>query len=414
MTNSSILKAFTSWRMAVVLMLGFACGLPYPLSGATLQAWMADQKVDLTVIGIFSLVTMPYALKFLWSPLMDRYVPPFMGRRRGWILITQIGLVFSILALGYSNPVANPATVAVLAVIVAFFSASQDIVFDAYRIEALKKEEYGAGAGVYVAGYRLALILAGGGALILADRMPWSAVYTIMAACMGIGIIATIFAPQPELEGQAPKSLGEAVVIPIVEFFKRKGAIETLIFLLLYKMDVFLTMAMQTPFMLDIGFTKTDIGAVTKIFGMAATIVGTLFGGGLMMKLGLERSLWIFGIAQAVSGLTYMLLAYVGHNYPLMVAAIAIENLCSGLGIAAYSAFMMSLCDVRFTATQYALISSFMGFSRGFIQTPSGWLAKTVGWEMYFLISALIGIPGLLLLTRFKKWSLPSNTPVAK
>lgn len=405
----SILKAFTSWRMFIVLLLGFSAGLPLALSGATLQAWMADRKVDLTVIGIFSLVTMPYALKFLWSPLMDRYVPPFLGRRRGWMVITQVALVLGIIALGFSDPVATPGKVALIAVLVAFFSSSQDIVIDAYRTEVLPQAEFGAGSSVYVMGYRIAMIVSGGGALILADQMPWSYVYLIMAAAMGIGILASLFGPEPVLDAKPPKSLTDAVILPFLEFFRRKGALETLLFLLLYKLDVFLTLAMQTPFLLDLGFTKTDIGAVTKFFGMFATIIGGLFGGGLMIKLGLQRSLWIFGIAQAAAGLSYYLLAHVGANYPLMVAAIAIENLCSGMGIAAYAAFMMSLCDKRFTATQYALLSSFMGLSRGIVQTPSGFLAKTFGWEHYFLICVLIGIPGLVLLTRFKKWYLPNE-----
>ena len=409
----SILKAFTSWRMFVVLIMGFSAGIPFALTGATLQAWMADRNVDLTVIGIFSLVSMPYALKFLWSPLMDRYVPPFMGRRRGWMLITQVGIILGIIALGFSDPVSSSGQVALIAVLVAFFSSSQDIVIDAYRTEMLPQEEFGVGAGIYVMGYRIAMIVSGGGALILADQMPWSYVYLIMAAAMCIGLIASLFGPEPVLDAKPPKSLTEAVVLPFMEFFKRKGALETLLFLLLYKLDVFLTLAMQTPFLLELGFTKTDIGAVTKFFGMFAVIVGTLFGGGLMIKLGLRRALWIFGIAQALSGLSYMALAHIGASYPLMVTAIAVENLCSGMGIAAYSAFMMSLCDKRFTATQYALLSSFMGLSRGIVQTPSGFLAKAFGWEYYFLVCTLIGIPGLLLLTRFKKWYLP-NTNEAK
>lgn len=404
-----ILAAFTSKRMFVTLLMGFSSGLPFALSGATLQAWMADKKVDLTVIGIFSLVTMPYALKFLWAPLMDRYMPPFLGRRRGWILVAQVALMVSIFLLGRSDPVAHPAMVAFIAVLVAFFSASQDIVIDAYRTEVLAPEEYGLGSGIYVMAYRIAMIASGGGALILADHMSWGSVYTILAAGMGVGIAASFFGPEPTLEAKAPRSIKEAVIEPFFEFFKRRGAIETLVFLLLYKLDVFMTFAMQTPFLLDIGFTKTDIGVITKFFGMASTIFGTLFGGTLMIKLGMEKSLWVFGVAQAVSGLTYMLLAHVGPNHSLLVAAIGIENLCSGMGIAAYSAFMMSLCDRRFTATQYALLTSLMGLSRGIVQAPSGFLAKTVGWEYYFLVCALIGIPGLMLLTRYKKWQIPAT-----
>lgn len=393
--------------MAVVLLLGFSGGIPLALSGATLQAWMADEKVDLTVIGIFALVTMPYALKFLWSPLMDRFSPPFLGRRRGWMLITQVALVICISALGFSDPASKPALTAIIALLVAFFSASQDIVIDAYRIEVLDQEEYGAGASAYVLAYRIAMIVSGSGALILADRIPWKMVYLIMAASMSIGIVASLFGPEPKLEAKPPKTLGEAVALPFVEFFKRPGAIETLLFLILYKLDVFLTLALQTPFLMELGFSKTEIGAVAKGFGVAATIVGSVLGGGLMIKLGLRRALWVFGIAQAVSGMTYMILAHMGQNHFMLIVATVAENLFSGMGIAAYSAFMMSLCDQRFTATQYALISSLMGFARGIVQAPSGFLVKAVGWQYYFLICALAGIPGLLLLTRYKKWTLP-------
>ncbi|HRK01756.1 MAG TPA: AmpG family muropeptide MFS transporter [Oligoflexia bacterium] len=404
---NKIFAAFTSRRMFVTLLLGFASGLPFALSGATLQAWMADQKVDLAVIGIFSLVALPYSLKFIWAPFMDRYVPPFLGRRRGWMIIAQFALAVVIFLLGQSDPVLNPAKVAFIAVLVAFFSASQDVVIDAYRTEVLPTEEYGIGSGVYVMAYRIAMITSGGGALVLADHMPWSRVYTIMAVLMGLGALGSLIGPEPTLEAKPPKSIKEAVMDPFLEFFKRKGAIETLLFLLLYKLDVFMTLAMQTPFLLEIGFSKTDIGVITKFFGMGSTILGALFGGGLMLRLGMERSLWVFGAAQALAGLSYMLLAHIGANHSLLVFAIGIENLCSGMGIAAYSGFMMSLCDRRFTATQYALLTSFMGLSRSFVQTPSGFLAKAIGWEYYFLVCALIGIPGLLLLTRFKRWYVP-------
>ncbi|MEW6056428.1 MAG: AmpG family muropeptide MFS transporter [Bdellovibrionota bacterium] len=404
----SILHVFASWKMAAILLLGFSCGIPLALTFATLQAWMASEKVDLTVIGVFSLVGMPYALKFLWAPLMDRYVPPFLGRRRGWMLITQIGLVIGIAAMAFSSPSQNPAMVATLAVIVAFFSASQDIVVDAYKTEILTKDEFGVGSGLYVMGYRIAMITSGAVALIMADHLPWKTVYLVMAAIMATGVLTSVLAPEPQIEEKPPRTLTDAVVLPFIEFFKRKGAIEVLIFMILYKLDVALTLAMITPFMLDIGFSKTDIGAVTKGFGMVSVIAGTLVGGTLMVKLKMERSLWIFGITQAASGLAFMWLAHLGHNYPAMVAAVAIENFCSGMGIAAFSAFMMSLCDKRFTATQYALLSSFMSLSRYVAGAPSGYLAKTLGWEYYFLVCVLVGIPGLLLLMRYKKWSIPA------
>ncbi len=405
----SIFLVFANLRMAAVLLMGFSSGIPLALTASTLQAWMVNEGVDLTIIGIFSLVGLPYALKFLWAPLMDRYVPPFLGRRRGWMLVAQCGLVFVIAAMGFTNPATTPALVATLAVCIAFFSASQDIVVDAYRVEILTPEELGAGAGLYVMGYRIAMLVSGALALFLADQMPWKNVYLIMSATMLLGLITTLLAPEPKVEAPPPKNLAEAVVMPFVEYFKRNGAFEMLAFMIFYKLDVAMTLAMTTPFMLSIGFTKTDIAAVTKVFGMIATIVGTLLGGALMVRLTLYRSLWIFGLAQAFSGLSFTLLAYVGKSYPMLVTAIAVENLCSGMGTAVFSAFMMSLSNKRFTATQYALLTSFMALSRYIAGAPSGILAKSLGWEMYFVICTFAGVPGLLLLTRFKKWTLPKE-----
>ncbi len=402
---------FASWRMAVVLLTGFSAGIPLGLTGGTLQAWMASVGVDLTVIGIFSLVGLPYALKFLWSPLMDRYTFPFLGRRRSWILIAQVALVFGIAAMAFTDPVATPLLMAVLAFCVAFFSASQDIAVDAYRTEILKVEELGAGAGLYIMGYRIAMVISGAVALILSDHLPWTAVYLIMAATMFIGIVAVLFAPEPQVAVKPPRTLREAVFLPFIEYFRRRGAFEMLGFILLYKIDVAMALAMTTPFMLELGFTKTDIGAVTKAFGLVATIFGTLAGGALMTRWGIKRSLWVFGFTQALSGLSFIMLARLGHNYPMMVTAITVENVCSGLATAAFAAFIMSICDKRYTATQYALLTSFMALTRVLVGTPTGWIAKTTGWEIYFVISTLIAIPGLLLLTRFDRWQGVAAAP---
>jgi PAT family beta-lactamase induction signal transducer AmpG len=400
----SIFKVFTSYRMFIVTILGFASGLPLGLTGGTLQAWMKTENIDLTTIGLFSLVGLPYTLKFLWAPIMDRYVPPLMGRRRGWMMLTQLGLILAIIALGFSDPTLTPQYVAFFAVCVAFFSASQDIAIDAYRTEVLHENELGAGAGVYIMGYRIAMIVSGALALIMSDHMSWSTVYLIMAACMATGLLASIFGPEPEVNMATPKTLGDAVYKPFAEFFKRAGAIEMLIFILIYKIDVAFAMALTTPFMMELGFTKTDVGAVLKGVGLIATIIGTLMGGALLSKWGIKKSLWIFGIFQAASGFTFFLLAKIGHSYPMMVAAISVENICSGLGTAAFTAFMMNICDKRYTATQFALLTSFMALTRIMVSTPSGFIAEKVGWEMYFIISILISIPGLLLLLRYDKW----------
>src|SRR6266496_676799 len=336
---------------------------------------MKSENVELTVIGLFSLVGLPYALKFLWAPVMDRFVPPLLGRRRGWMLLSQMALIVAISALAFSSPVHFPALTAAIAMLTAFFSASQDIVVDAYRTDLAEKEEVGPAASLYITGYRLGMLVSGALALILSDHLSWQIVYLVMATAMGIGVVATLLAPEPKTAGKPPQTIREAVVLPFVEYFRRKGAVEVLGFIILYKIDVVIAMAMTTPFLLELGFTKTDIGAVTKGVGLIATILGTLAGGAFMVKLGIQRSLWTFGLSQGISGLAFMLLAHVGHDYPMMVAAIAIENFCSGMGTAAFTAFMMSLCDKRFTATQYALLTSLMGLSRIIGGAPSGYLA---------------------------------------
>jgi PAT family beta-lactamase induction signal transducer AmpG len=402
----SIFKVFASYKIFIVLLLGFASGLPLGLTGGTLQAWMKSENIDIGTIGLFSLVGLPYTLKFIWSPIMDRYVPPIMGRRRGWILLTQIGLIITITALGFSDPKLTPQYMAFFAVCVAFFSASQDIAIDAYRIEMLDESELGAGASVYIMGYRIAMIVSSALALIISDHIPWSSVYLIMAACMLIGLFASIFGPEPKDSEKAPKTLTEAIYKPFTEFFSRAGAVEMLIFILIYKLDVAFAMALTTPFMMDLGFTKTDIGAVLKGVGMFATIGGTLMGGALLSRWGIKKSLWIFGIVQALSGFSFFVLARVGHSYPMMMTAVCVENICSGLATAAFTAFMMNICDKRYTATQFALLTSFMALTRTVVQTPSGFIMKSLGWEMYFIVSILISIPGLILLTRYNKWQV--------
>ncbi|MBP2669885.1 MAG: AmpG-related permease, partial [Deltaproteobacteria bacterium] len=342
---SAILAAFSSRRIFFVLLLGFSSGIPLALTGTTLQAWMASEGVDLAVIGVFSLVGLPYAVKYLWAPVMDRFVPPFLGRRRGWMLVTQAALALAVGAMAFSEPKAAPGLLAALSLLVAFFSASQDIVVDAWRTEVLSPEELGPGAGVHILGYRVAMLTSGAIALILADRIPWRLVYLLMAGSLAVGIAASLLAPEPEIQGKPPRTLKEAVVDPFIEFFARPGAVLILLFVVFYKLDVVMALALNTPFLLELGFTKTDIGAVTKGLGMAATIVGTLAGGAVVARSGMKASLWIFGVLQSVSTLSFLVLARLGHHYPMMVAAIGIENLCSGMGTAAYAAFLMSLCD---------------------------------------------------------------------
>ncbi|MEY3403982.1 MAG: hypothetical protein RLZZ86_3604 [Cyanobacteriota bacterium] len=403
----SLLRVFGSPKMAALILLGFSSGLPLFLTSKTLQAWMTVEKVDLTAIGLFSLVGVPYSLKFLWSPLLDWFTLPFLGRRRGWLIVIQIGLLIAIAAMSLQQPKQALQFLAINAVVIAFLSATQDIAADAYRTDILEPLEMGAGAAVFVLGYRVALLLTGSLALILADRIAWSSVYLFMSVGMGLGIIATLFAPEPK-EINPPTSLTEAVILPFGEFIQRQGlvqAILTLLFIVLYKLGDSFVNNMSTPFLLQTGFTQTDIGAIQGGMGLVATIVGTLAGGAFLSKIGLNRSLWVFGALQAVSNLAYLILAQVGKNYQFLLLTINIENFCAGLGTAAFVAFLMSMCNQRYSATQYALLSSFMAVSRDILVAPAGSLAKSTGWPLFFVISIFAAVPGLLLLPLFAPWN---------
>jgi PAT family beta-lactamase induction signal transducer AmpG len=391
--------------MLVALLMGFACGLPLLLTITVLQAWMKDQGVDLTVIGIMSLVGLPYTLKFLWAPVLDRFTLPFLGRRRGWLLIAQVALIFSISGLGFTDPGKNPWMMAFAAFLVTFFSASQDIVVDAYRREDFPDEELGMGSSLYVNGYRVGMLLASGGGLIMADHMPFFMVYQIMAACMLPGVVTTLLAQEPKIYEGTPETLREAVFDPLIEYFSRRGALWILAFILFYKIGDTMASAMTIPFYLDIGFSKTQIGAVVKLFGFWATVAGTLIGGLIMLRLEINRSLWVFGFLQAASTAGFAVLARVGNNLPLLSTVIAFENLSSGMGTAAFITFMASITHKKFTATQYALLTSLMGIPRVMASAPTGFFAKNMGWESFFIACTFIAAPGMLLLFKFAPWN---------
>lgn len=409
---AGILRASLSPRMLVALMMGFASGLPLLLTGSLLQAWMTERGVALGTIGLFSLVGLPYTLKFLWAPLLDRYAIPKFGRRRGWLLVFQFALIAAIAALGRTHPEASPATVAAVALLLTFFSASQDIVIDAYRRESLADDEQGLGASLYVNGYRLGMLLASGGGLILADYMPFSAVYLIMAAAMLPGVITTLMAPEPPVGVAPPSTLAEAVIHPFVDYFRRRDALLILLFILLYKVGDNMALAMTTPFYIKMGFSLTDIGAVVKLFGFWATVVGGLFGGVLILRWGNYRALWIFGILQAVSTTSFAALVYTGPRLAALASVVSLENLASGMGTAAFIAFMANLTNRKFTATQYALLSSLMGIPRVVVASPTGYLADALGWTLFFLVCAAMAVPGLVLLRRFRGWLMEPATPV--
>jgi PAT family beta-lactamase induction signal transducer AmpG len=400
-----MIQQIVSRKMVVALIMGFSCGVPLLLTISVLQAWMKKAGVDLTVIGTFSLVGLPYTLKFVWAPLFDRFTLPFLGRRKGWLLVAQVALIFSIALLGFMNPAHSPWMVAFAAFLVTFCSASQDIVVDAYRREDLSDEELGLGSSLYIYGYRAGMLLASGGGLILADHISFSLVYLIMAASLIPGMVATVMTPEPEKAHGQPATLAQAVIDPLREYFSRKGALVMLLFIMFYKIGDTMASAMTTPFYLDVGFTMTEVGAVVKIFGFWATLVGTFTGGVLMLKMGINRSLWIFGFLQALSTAGFAWLAVVGHSIGLLSGVIAFENLSSGMGTAAYVAFMAALTDKRFTATQYALLSSLMGIPRVLAAAPTGFFAKHLGWESFFICCTLAALPGMLLLVKCAPWN---------
>lgn len=407
------LRLFGQPKMAALLFLGFSSGLPLFLTSRTLQAWMTTAKVDLGTIGLFSLVTLPYSLKFLWAPLVDRYVPPFLGRRRGWLFVTQVLLLLAIAAMSLHDPQRGLQALAFNALLIAIFSASQDIVGDAYRTDVLNEREMGAGAAIWVLGYRIALLVVGSVALILADRIPWPTVYLVLSALMLVGMVAAFLAPEPVLRDAPPKTLTEAVVLPFREFFGRLTpvrAIVVLIFIILYRYSDGFAGVMTTPFLIQAGYTQTEIGVVLGGVGLIATIVGALAGGVFVGRAGINKSLWVIVVLQALSNLSYYALSITGRNRSYMVGAIIVENFTAGLVTAALLAFLMTMCNKRFSATQFALLSSLMAASRDVLVAPAGKIAESTGWPAFFLISVAVGLPALLLLVYVAPWN--GDTPI--
>lgn len=396
-----------SKKLLALLFLGFSSGLPLFLTSRTLQVWLTEANVDLGLIGWLSLVRLPYTLKFMWSPFLDRFIPPFLGRRRGWLVITQVGLMLAIACMAFQNPKQALDLLAINALIIAFLSATQDIAGDAYRTDILEKQELGLGASTWILGYRVAILTTSSVALILADYLPWAAVYLLMAALMAVGIVAAFFAPEPIDQERSPDSLVDAIYLPFQEFFQRQGlalGITILVFILLYKFGDALLGNMATPFLVDIGFSKKVIGAIQGGWGFVATTVGVVLGGGILTKIGLNRSLWVAGILQAFSNLSYLGLSIVGKNETALLVVISIENLCAGMVAAVFVAYLMSLCNQKFSATQFALLSSLMAAGNDILSAPAGELAKILGWPNFFASTIALSIPGILLLFLVAPW----------
>jgi len=410
----SVFRQLFTRRMLICVFTGFASGLPLYLLFNLVPAWLRSEHVDLKTIGLFALIQFPYTWKFLWSPLLDRYVLPVLGRRRGWMLLTQIGLLVVIALMGGFSPQSDLKTIAWFATLLAFLSATQDIVLDAYRRELLSDVELGLGNAVHVNAYRIAGLVPGSLSLVLADFLPWDMVFIVTALFMLPGIAMTLMVQEPH-RAAPPKTLREAVVEPFHEFITRKGwnsALLILAFLFFYKLGDSMCTALATPFYLDMGFSKTQIGLIAKNAGLWPAVIGGMLGGLWMVKIGINRALWLFGVVQVVSIFGFAWLASVGHHDEItsvelaqLAIVIGMEALGVGLGTVAFVAFIARSTHPAYTATQFALFTSLMAVPRTFANAATGWLVEAMGWASFFLLCALLAIPGMLLLLKVAPWN---------
>lgn len=394
-------------KMLICVFLGFSSGLPLYVLIQLVPAWLRSNEIDLATIGLFALVGIPYTWKFLWSPIMDRYKLPFLGRRRGWALITQIGLLFSIAALGQFDPSASLQAIVVTVFMVAFFGASQDIVIDAYRRELLADDELGTGTSVFVNAYRLSSLVPGSLALILSDVLPWSTVYWVTGLFMLVGVVTTFMIKEVSDDTLAPTTLRKAVVEPFVEFFSRggiKAGLAILAFMFLYKLGDNMATALATPFYLDMGFSRTEIGSIAKFAALWSAIAGGVIGGVVMLKLSINKALWIFGFVQMFTITGYIWLSTVGHHPVGLFIVVSGEYLGVGLGAIALTAFMARETSKAFTATQFALFSSFLAVPRIFANASTGFIIESIGYTRFFVVCTLVAIPGILLLFKVAPW----------
>jgi MFS transporter, PAT family, beta-lactamase induction signal transducer AmpG len=398
-------------RMLICVLTGFSSGLPLYILINLLPAWLRSEHVDLKSIGLFALIQLPFTWKFIWSPLVDRYAVPLLGRRRGWMLTTQLLLLVSIPLFGALQPELDLWTIAYLALAVAFFAATQDIVLDAYRRELLPDLELGLGNVIHVQAYRISSLVPGALSLILADHLPWQSVFTITALFMLPGIANTLLVAEPALARPAPRTLAEAVVEPFHEFITRQGwqkAALILAFIFFYKLGDSMATALATPFYLDLGFTKSEIGLIAKNAGLWPSVFGGLLGGLWMVKIGINRALWLFGLVQLLSILGFAWLAYVNQaDRVLLAAVISFEALGVGLGTAAFVAFIARATDPRYTATQFALFTSLAVVPRSVVNASTGWFVEAIGWFDFYLMCTALALPGMALLWRVAPWNEP-------
>lgn len=410
---AQILGVMISWKMGVMFFFGFSSGFPFYIIKDVLKLWMTESQVDLATIGLFSALGLPYTLKFIWSPLMDGYVPGFLGRRRGWILMSQVGLFITIAAMGQFNPQHSLIWIMFMALAINFFGASQDIALDAFRREFLSPHELGFGTGVWMNAWRLGMYVSVGLSLLTEWGLSWAVIHLLLAGMMGIGILTCLLVPEPKVDQPPPMSVKEAVVEPFVEFFQRHGALLILLFILLYKLGDNMASAMTIPFILNLGFSKTEYFVIVKGIGMFGLFGGVIIGGSIMIRLGIARSLWVFGVLQAVSTALFAILVMVDKNswlwlefrQALLGGVVGFEFFATGLGQAAYATYMAIQTNKRFTATQYALLTSLMAVPGVFAAAITGFMAHYLGWDIFYLICSLVALPGIILLVKIAPWN---------
>lgn len=400
----TLLQALGDKRMAAILFLSFASGLPYNLTHFSLQAWLASEGLNIKTIGMFSLVALPYNFKFLWAPFLDRYFPPFLGRRRGWILIYQACLAVCIGVMGMCSPTKGPYVLAEVAVLLAFLSASQDIVIDAYRVDAIPPSERALAAASATFGYRTAAMLAGAVLVYVAASLGWRLAFLFVAGLMALTMIATLRAPEPVVPGHAPRSMADAVWHPLRALLQQKGMWGFLLLVLLYKVGDALALSLYSTFMIrGVGFSLEELSVAGKVNMTISTMIGVAFGGWIYMRWGTFRSLLIFGTGQALTNLLYMWLALAGKKIWLLVLATSLDTMIGGMGQAAFVAFLVSLCSADFSATQYALLSALATLPSNVTGYIAGALVPKVGWPNFFVITCLCAVPGLILLVLLRK-----------
>ncbi len=411
-THPTLRQALYNRRMLICIFTGFTSGLPLYILISLLPAWLRSEQVDLKSIGLFALIQLPYTWKFLWAPLLDRYVWPGIGRRRGWLLVSQLALLVSLPLFGWLEPKLDLWTIAYLAAAVAFFSATQDVVIDAYRREILLDVELGLGNAIHVNAYRIAGLVPGSLSLILADHLPWDSVFLITALFMLPGLLMTWRVSEPALQKTAPKTLRQAVVEPFHEFITRAGWRQAgliLAFIFLYKLGDSMATALATPFYLDMGFSKSEIGLIAKHAGLWPSVIGGLLGGVWMIRLGINRALWLFGVVQVVSILGFAWLALEGYDPLLLAGVISFEALGVGLGTTAFVAFIARATHPLYTATQFALFTSLAAVPRTFANAATGYLVEGMGWFGFFLLCTLLALPGMVLLMKVAPWNEPGK-----